>query len=116
MPACSPIVFDHCAGGLHCGYCLGKVSSPQKVERVTLYTASMSEGQWEPLVLATRVLTIRRASSMVLVVVLLTTCRLHGGQPVRPGLTAGEKPHPPCHTNTPQTHYTTLPGQPTDIY
>ncbi len=33
---------DHCAGGLHSGYCLGKVSLSQKVWKVTLYTASVS--------------------------------------------------------------------------
>ena len=28
-----PTVLDHCAGGLHCGYCLGKVDSAQWVAR-----------------------------------------------------------------------------------
>ena len=38
----SPMSFDHCAGGRHSGYCLGKLSWSQKVWKVTWYTARVS--------------------------------------------------------------------------
>ena len=43
----SPTVFDHWAGGRHCGYCLGNLSSDQKVSKRILYTARMSLGHEE---------------------------------------------------------------------
>ena len=35
-----PMSFDHCAGGLHSGYCLGNFSLSQKVLNVTWYTTN----------------------------------------------------------------------------
>ncbi len=37
----SPMVLDHCGGGLHCGYCLGNRSSDQNVLSSSLYTARL---------------------------------------------------------------------------
>ena len=39
------MVLLHWAGGLHCGYCLGNLSSAHSVRSARLYTASMSGGQ-----------------------------------------------------------------------
>ena len=44
----SPMVLDHCGGGLHCGYCLGKRSSDQNVLSSSLYTARLPGLQGNP--------------------------------------------------------------------
>ena len=46
VKAHSPIILDHCAGGLHSGYCLGNLSRSQKVLNVTL---SNNDAEFLPL-------------------------------------------------------------------